>query len=441
MRSPLLSATLALACAVVASAAHAALDIEHWTTKNGARVYFVAAPEIPIVDVRFVFNAGSARDGDTPGVARLVGQLLTEGAGDWDANEFHDRLADTGAEFSSGALRDMAWVALRSLSDPQYLEPSLELMGEVLARPRFDDDAVARNKANALVHIKREQQSPSAVADKAFYRAVYRDHPYASPLSGTEASVTAIERADIVGFHQRFYVARNATVAIVGDLSRDAAAAIAERLSAGMKAGAAPPALTPVAALGTAQEHRVEFPSIQSHVLIGQPGLKRGDADYFPLLVGNHVLGGGGLVSILFDEVREKRGLSYSVNSHFSPMSELGPFTASLQTDNSQQDEAVAVLRDQLRKFVAEGPTPAALEAAKQNLIGGFPLRIDSNSKIVEYLSMIGFYDLPLDYLNTFAEHVAGVTVENVRSAFKRRLDPAKMVTVIVGRAATPTDG
>ena len=208
-----------------------------------------------------------------------------------------------------------------------------------------------------------------------------------------------------------------------------------------MNAGAAPPALTPVAALGAAQEHRVEFPSIQSHVLIGQPGLKRGDPDYFPLLVGNHVLGGGGLVSILFDEVREKRGLSYSVNSHFSPMSELGPFTASLQTDNSQQDEAVAVLREQLRKFVAEGPTPAALEAAKQNLIGGFPLRIDSNSKIVEYLSMIGFYDLPLDYLNTFAEHVAGVTVESVRSAFKRRLDPAKMVTVIVGRAATPTDG
>ncbi len=441
MRLSLPGATLVLACAVMTSAAHAALDIEHWTTKNGARVYFVAAPEIPIVDVRFVFNAGSARDGDTPGVARLVGQLLTEGAGDWDANEFHDRLADTGAEFSSGALRDMAWVALRSLSDPQTLDPSLDLLREVLARPRFDDEAVARNKANALVHIKREQQSPSAIANKAFYRAVYRDHPYASPLSGTEASVGAIERADIVKFHERYYVARNATIAIVGDLSRDAAAAIAERLAAGLKPGESPPALTPVDVLEAAQEHHVEFPSIQSHVRIGQPGMKRGDADYFPLLVGNHVLGGGGLVSILFDEVREKRGLSYSVNSHFSPMSELGPFTASLQTDNSQQDEAVAVLRDELQKFIASGPTPAALDAAKQNLIGGFPLRIDSNSKIVEYLSMIGFYDLPLDYLNTFTDNVAAVTVEDVRSAFRRRLDPTKMVTVIVGRAATPTDG
>ncbi|MGR9090298.1 MAG: M16 family metallopeptidase [Gammaproteobacteria bacterium] len=441
MRRSLLQTTFVLACTMLAGAAQAALEIEHWTTGNGARVYFVAAPEIPIVDVRFVFNAGSARDGDTPGIARLVGQLLTEGAGDWDANEFHDRLADTGAEFSSGALRDMAWVALRTLSDAQYLEPSLELLREVLARPRFDNDAVARRKANALVHIKREQQSPAAIADKAFYKAVYRNHPYASPLSGTETSVAALERADLVSFHTRFYVARNATIAIVGDLSRDSAAALAERLSAGLKPGEPAPALTPVAALESALDRRVEFPSIQSHVLIGQPGLKRGDPDYFPLLVGNHVLGGGGLVSILFDEVREKRGLSYSVNSHFSPMSELGPFTASLQTDNSQQDEAVAVLREELRKFVAEGPTPAALEAARQNLIGGFPLRIDSNSKIVEYLSMIGFYGLPLDYLNTFTKNVAAVTVENVRSAFKRRLDPEKMITVIVGRAATPTDG
>lgn len=434
-------AALALACVLLANVAHAALDIEHWTTKNGARVYFVAAPEIPIVDVRFVFNAGSARDGDAPGIARLVGQLLTEGAGDWNANDFHDRLADTGAEFSSGALRDMAWLELRSLSDSQYLEPSLELMREVLARPRFDDDAVARNKANALVHIKREQQSPAAVADKAFYRAVYGDHPYASPPSGTEASVDAIDRDAIVEFHSRYYVARNAAIAIVGDLNRESAVAIAERLAAGLKPGEPAPALAPVAALAAATEQHVEFPSIQSHVRIGQPGLKRGDADYFPLLVGNHVLGGGGLVSILFDEVREKRGLSYSVNSYFSPMSELGPFTASLQTDNSQQDEAVSVLHGELQKFVAAGPEPEALEAAKQNLIGGFPLRIDSNAKIVEYLAMIGFYDLPLDYLNTFTDKVAQVTVEKVRAAFKRRLDPAKMVTVIVGRPATPTDG
>jgi len=426
---------------MIALGAEAGPEIEHWTTDNGARVYFVEAPEIPILDVRFVFNAGSARDGDKAGLAQLTSQLLTEGAGDFDANEFNDRIADTGAEFSSGALRDMAWVSLRTLSDPHYRDPALGLMRKVLARPRFDADAVIRRKANALVHIKREEQSPSAIASKVFYKAVYRDHPYASPLPGTESSVDALSRDDIVAFHQRYYVARNAAIAIVGAISREAATAIAEQLSTDMASGEAAPTLSPVTQLDSAANEHVEFPSIQSHVRIGQPGLKRGDPDYFPLLVGNHVLGGGGLVSILFDEVREKRGLSYSVNSRFSPMAELGPFTASLQTDNSQEAEAIAVLRDELGKFIADGPTPTALEAAKQNLIGGFPLRVDSNSKIVEYLSMIGFYGLPLDYLNTFTDNVASVTVEAVKSAFQRRLNPEKMITVVVGRGDVKAGG
>ncbi|HJP36441.1 MAG: pitrilysin family protein [Gammaproteobacteria bacterium] len=416
-------------------AVQAVPTIQHWVTDNGARVLFVEAPEIPIVDVRFVFGAGSSRDQSNSGLAQLVSRLLREGAGALDANAFNEQLAATGAVFSTGALRDMAWVSLRSLSDQQYLAPALKLLQAVLSSPRFDGDAIERSKANTLVEIRREQQSPSKIASKAFYKAVYGDHPYASPMRGTETSVSAMSRDDIVGFNSRYYVAQNATVAIVGSLSRTQAERIAADLSASMAAGEAARALSPVPMLPEAASHHIEFPSIQSHVRIGQPGLKRGDPDYFPLLVGNHILGGGGLVSILFDEVREKRGLSYSVNSYFSPMAELGPFTASLQTDNSQQDEAITVLRNELDKFITNGPTPEALQAAKQNLIGGFPLRIASNSKTVEYLAMIGFYRLPLDYLQTFTGHVAAVTIEDVRSAFRRRLDPAKMIMVVVGRS------
>ena len=416
-------------------AVQAVPTIQHWVTDNGARVLFVEAPEIPIVDVRFVFGAGSSRDQSNSGLAQLVSRLLREGAGALDANAFNEQLAATGAVFSTGALRDMAWVSLRSLSDQQYLAPALKLLQTVLSSPRFDGDAIERSKANTLVEIRREQQSPSKIASKAFYKAVYGDHPYASPMRGTETSVSAMSRDDIVGFNSRYYVAQNATVAIVGSLSRTQAERIAADLSASMAAGEAARALSPVPMLPEAASHHIEFPSIQSHVRIGQPGLKRGDPDYFPLLVGNHILGGGGLVSILFDEVREKRGLSYSVNSYFSPMAELGPFTASLQTDNSQQDEAITVLRNELDKFITNGPTPEALQSAKQNLIGGFPLRIASNSKTVEYLAMIGFYRLPLDYLQTFTGHVAAVTIEDVRSAFRRRLDPAKMIMVVVGRS------
>lgn len=415
-------------------------EIQHWLTQNGARVYFVEAPEIPIVDVRFVFDAGSARDGAQPGLAKLVSGLLREGAGGRDANAFNEALADTGASLSSGALRDMAWVSLRGLTEEQYLRPALGLMQSLLSKPRFDDDAFERRKANTLVNIKREQQSPATVANKAFYQAVYGNHPYASPLAGTETSVAALTREDVVRFYHQYYVTNNAAVAIVGAVSREQAAAIANSLSEEMNAGVAPLPLTAVTMPATRLHQHIEFPSIQSHVRIGQPGMKRGDEDYFPLLVGNHVLGGSGLVSILFDEVREKRGLSYSVNSYFSPMAQLGPFTASLQTDNSQAQEAIAVLQGELEKFISQGPTQKALDAAKQNLIGGFPLRISSNSKTVEYLAMIGFYQLPLDYLKTFADHVAAVSVEQVRDAFRGRLDPSKMIQIVVGQA-TASDG
>lgn len=439
MKNRLLSIIL---CALLypSYAVQAIPEIQHWVTANGARVYFVEAPEIPIVDIRFVFDAGSSRDATQAGLAQLTSGLLNEGAGKLDANLFNERVADTGAMFSTGALRDMAWISLRTLADEKYLSPALVLMELTMSSPRFDADAFERDKANTLVGIKQQKQSPAAIAGNAFYKAVFGAHPYATRMSGTEASVGALSRKDVLAFHRQYYVAKNATVAIVGALSREQAERIATQLSKNIVAGEPAPPLPPVENLAAAVTEHIEFPSIQSHVQLGQPGIKRGDPDYFHLLVGNHVLGGGGLVSILFDEIREKRGLSYSVNSHFTPMAELGPFTASLQTDNSQVDEAISVLREEINKFITNGPAPKALEAAKQNLIGGFPLRIASNSKIIEYLSMIGFYRLPLDYLHTFTDRVAAVTVDGVRSAFQRRLNPEKMILVVVGRSDSKGD-
>ena len=166
---------------------------------------------------------------------------------------------------------------------------------------------------------------------------------------------------------------------------------------------------------------------------MGAPGMRRGDPDYFPLYVGNHVLGGGGLVSRLHEEVREQRGLSYSVNSYFSPMEQNGPYLLSLQTRNDQVDEALAVMRETLEEFVDKGPTEKELIASKKNITGGFPLRIESNSKILDYITMIGFYDLPLDYLETFNASVMAVTREQIVDAYQRRVSPDTMVTIIVG--------
>jgi zinc protease len=188
-----------------------------------------------------------------------------------------------------------------------------------------------------------------------------------------------------------------------------------------------------VSDLQAALEQRIAHPSSQTHILLGQPGIRRDDADYYALYVGNHVLGGGGLVSQLSNEVREKRGLSYSVYSYFLPMGERGPFQLGLQTRNDQVDEALQVLRDTLATYVAEGPSAEELEAAKNNITGGQALRIDSNRKILEYLAVIGFYELPLDYLETFNAKVEAVTLEQVREVFRRRIQPERMLTVLVG--------
>ncbi len=427
--------TLALAAilTVLTSAAQALPDIKSWQTAKGAKVLFVAAPELPMVDVRLVFDAGSSRDGDQPGVAKLTSALLDQGAGGLSADEIARGLEQRGAELGGGSRRDMAWISLRSLVDPDLLEPSLELFGKVLAKPDFPAEDFAREQKRMLIGLQYEKQKPAAIAKKTFYRELYGSHPYASHPAGTEDSVKALGVADLRSFYQHYYVARNATVVIVGSLDESQARKIAARLADSLPEGQRPPPLPPVAELEKASEVFTEHPSSQSHVLMGQPGLRRKDPDYFPLYVGNHILGGSGLVSRISEEIREKRGLAYSAYSYFIPMKEKGPYQLGFQTRNDQRDEALQVLRETLSGFIGSGPTDKELAAAKSNIVSGFPLRVSSNSKISEYLAVIGFYDLPLDYLNTFTTHVEAVTVEQIRDAWKRRIHPDKMVTVIVG--------
>jgi zinc protease len=262
---------------------------------------------------------------------------------------------------------------------------------------------------------------------------LYGDHPYASPPEGSEETLRALTREAIAEFHARHYVARNAVIAIVGAQSRDAAAALAETLVGKLPAGQAAPVLPAVANLEASRVIRIAHPSSQSHIYVGAPGVARLDPDYFTLYVGNHVLGGGGLVSRLTDEIREKRGLSYSVYSYFMPLGRPGPFQMGLQTRNDQAAQALDLLNATLTTYVKEGPTQTELDAAKDNITGGFPLRIDSNADIVQYLAVIGFYGLPLDYLDTFNDRIRAVTVGAVKEAFQRRVHPASMITVIVG--------
>ncbi len=408
-------------------------EIQHWKTSNGARVYFVAAPQLPMLDIRVVFDAGSARDGKLPGLALMTNALLDAGAGDLDEEAIAERLEGLGAQLSSSALRDMAMVSLRSLSDVRYLDPAAAILARIIGEPRFPEEVFQRERKRLLVSLRAEQQSPGDIASKAFYRAIYGEHPYASPVNGTEESLQALRRSDLQRFHQRYYVAANAVVALVGDLTREEAEKLAEKLVAPLSTGTGAPSLPAVKPLAGAVEKSLPHPSTQTHILLGQPGMTRTDPDYMALYVGNHILGGSGFGSRIMTEIREKRGLAYSAYSFFLPMRRKGPFQMGLQTRNETAAEAERLLREILVRFIEEGPTEKELIAAKKNITGSFPLRIDSNRDILEYIAMIGFYGLPLDYLETFNQRVEAVTGEAIRDAFRRRIDPQRLAAIRVG--------
>ncbi len=434
-------ASLVLAATLgVAAPTWAALPIEQWQTASGARVLFVETRNLPMLDVSVDFPAGASRDSrEKSGVAALTVRLIRLGAGGLGEDEISAQLAGVGAQMSPRFDADRGGYGVRTLSSAREREAAIALLALVLQKPAFTEEILEREKARVLAGIREADSKPGTIADREFRRLVYGDHPYALRSSGEADTVAGISRADVQAFYLRHYVADEAVVSIIGDLSRNEARAIATRLTAGLpRASGALPVLPPVPLLATAQESRLSHPASQAHILIGQPGIRRLDPDYAPLWLGNHVLGGGGFASRLTDEIRQKRGFAYSAYSYFNPLSLEGPFQIGLQTSREQADEALKVARETLEKFVAEGPTAEELAAAKQNIVGGFPLRIDSNRKIHDYLAIIGFYRLPLTYLEDFPARIEAVTLEEIRGAWRRRIHPGRMATVVVGATSIP---
>ena len=414
----------------------AAAKIEHWQTMGGSRVYYVHTEGLPMADIQVVFNAGSASDGQQFGLSALTADLLDTGAGKWNADEIAQRFESVGAQFGVSSSMDTTTVSLRTLTDKTLFNKALETMQIILTKPAFNQADFKREQRRTLSGLKQQEESPAALASIAFYNALYGTHPYAHPESGVIKTVSAFKAADIRHFYQKFYVADNAIVVIVGALSKQQAEQTAEQLLAGLPLGKRPEALPDVAMPLKATQQHIEFPSSQTHVLVGLPGSYRKDPDYFNLYVGNHILGGSGLVSKLFDEIREKRGLAYSASSNFMPMLKPGPFLISLQTRNDQTAQALQVLNQTLADFINKGPTEVELTAAKKNITGGFAMRFDTNKELAGYVAMIGFYEMPLDYLDTFQQKTEQVTVASITDAFKRRVNPQLLQTITVGKSA-----
>lgn len=419
---------------LISVAVNATPKIQTWQTENGAKVLFVPATEIPMLDVRIVFDAGSSRDTGLSGLAVLTNGLLAEGAAGKTSQQIAEAFESVGAQIENSSSRDISLVGVRSLTESRFLTPAIETLKQVLTQPDFPQDAFQRELNRMKVAVKARQQSPAALAGEAFNKAIFGQHPYASPVSGSKQSLQKITLEDVRAFYKQYYVAKNATVAIVGNVERWQAEEIVKALLSALPAGNRAAPLPEVKPLTQAKKIIIDYPSAQTHIFVGQPGTKRGDKDYFTLYVANHPFGGSGFSSRLVEVIREEHGLAYSVYSYFSPLRELGPFAMGMQTKTDQTQQALTLLDEQLRKYVSEGPEEDELADSISNITGGFPLNIDSNGKLLEYIAMIGFYELPIDYLDHFIDNVRAVDVAKINEALKRRLHPDTMVTVIVGK-------
>jgi len=420
---------------------YATLPIQKIDLPSGAKLFYVEARTIPMVNIGIDFPGGFAHDPkDRIGVANFTAQLMNKGSkiNGVEKNEafIADSISELGSMVAFMPGKEMSSVRMKTLSTPEVLNPLISQASDMLAFPIFSKKILEREKAIEISGLLESQTKPEYIMAKQFKKMIYRDNPLGNEQSVN--SIKAVSIDDLKKFHQTYYRADQMNVLIIGDVSREQAIEIGTKLTKNLPKTGTPklsvPPLSPLPVQDVSQrEVKIAHPSQQAHIQMGITSPQRKDPDYFPLLVGNYILGGGGFVSRLMNEIREKRGLAYSVSSYFYPAKNSGYFVAGMQTKKDQSDESVKLLKDTIQTYVNQGPNDDEVQAAKSNLINGFPLRIDSNSKLLDNLSAIAWFDLPLNTLDEWTNEVKKVTKDDIHKAFKKNLDMNKMVTVVVG--------
>lgn len=415
----------------MATATH--FKVTRWHTSKGVSVVFYKAMEVPMLDINMAFAAGSAYDGPSFGLAALTTRLLNQGNAGMNATQIAEALADVGSQYQADTTRDMTVLSLRTLNNKEALSQSVNTLTQIINHPDFPDEAFERAKKQLLMAIEQSKQSPNQIAQIHFFKNLYQEHPYSHPVSGTSETVESIKKNQVIEFYKKHYVTQNAVLVLVGAINQQKAHQIAEKITHSLPQGE-PSTLTVRALTSTHQQTtNVSYPSSQTIIRMGQTGINHQNPYYFPLMVGNYILGGGTLVSRLGTEVRENRGLTYSVTSQFVPMSDQGPFIISLSTKNKQASEAIKLTKDTLISFIQEGPKKEELEEAKQYLTGSFPLSLASNRDMANLLLRMTFYHLPKDYLNNYMTKINQVTVNDIQHAFQQVINPNKLLLVTVG--------
>jgi len=421
--------------------AYAILPIEKLDSYKGAKVFLVQTKALPMVDIEISIDAGDRYDpNNKSGLADMAAGLMNYGArgdkGVLTEAQIADEIADLGASIGVSAGGERTIMRIRSLSRKDLRDRAVQLAATMLSSPLYDAKILEREKQRSITNLLEAETKPEFVLDRRFKKSVYGNYPLGN--SPSVKSVSSVSVSDLMQFHKTFYRGDRIIISIVGDVDRVQAAEIAQRLL--KKLPQSGPAIAALPTLGRSpieglseREIQIPFDSQQAHIVMGMTAIARNNPDYFPLLVGNYVLGGGGFVSRLMSEVREKRGLAYSVSSYFAPGKDAGIFQAGLQTKNDQATLALEVLSSTIAKFIADGPAVSELVAAKSNLVNGYPLRIDNNRKLLDNVSSIAWNDLPIDTMEIWTKQVEAVTLEQVTTAFQKYLAMDRMKIVVLG--------
>jgi zinc protease len=405
-----------------------------WHTTNGVPVIFYPTMDVPMLDISIAFAAGSAYDGEKHGLSALTTRLLNQGNHGLDAHTIAERLAETGAQFAASNSQNMVVLSLRTLINKQALNVATNTFTLIITRPDFPEASFHQEKKQQLMGISQAKESPDTIANETFFQVLYQDHPYAHPIAGDSTHVEQLTVEDVRHFYQQYFVDKNAILVLVGAINRTTAEQLAEQISKDLPNGQKAPEIPMAQSSPKELDIEVQFPSSQTIVRLGQLGITHDDKHFFPLIVGNYILGGGSIVSRLSLELREKRGLTYSVFSQLSPMPGDGPLIIGLSTKNSQTKTAIDVTRDTLATFIKTGPTEQEVVAAKQYLTGSYPLSLASNRSIADMLLKIAFFKLPDDYLQNYVSHINAVSTAQIKKAFQELIHPNQLLQVSVGK-------
>jgi zinc protease len=409
-----------------------AMKIQKVTSKKGIEAWLVEDHSRPILSLQFAFEGGAAQDpAGKPGVAAFISGMLDEGAGNLGSEAFQNRLEDLAAKMSVTASHDNITVSFQSLT--QNRDASLELLQMALTSPHFDPADAERIREQIIGNLKVEEKDPSKAAANEWFKLAFGAHPYGRPANGTLESVAAITPADLHDYVKKIFARDNLKIVAVGDIDAASLGEALDRLFANLpqKSERRP---VPEAAWQTAPKQRiVQMPNPQSVVQFGFQGLKRRDPDFIPAYILNYIVGGGGFSSKLMQEVREKRGLAYSVYTYLYPLDHAGIFAGAVATENKAVGQSLELIKQELERAAREGLTPEELQTAKDYLIGSFALRFDTSAKIATQLLAIQLEHLGIDYIDRRTSEIEAVTTADIKRVAKRLLESKELIVTVAG--------